>query len=197
MKPYFETHPIGVLYYVVVLGWYLMEFIQLLRQQEWRQSATRIRAPGYLAAWAGVAIVTLVALFSAPHIAPAADIGHGTGVFAIGMVMLVAGAALRTWSFRSLGRYFTFSVKVSPDQPVVSSGPYRVLRHPGYAGGLLALLGIGLLYGNWAGWAAIAVLWTPLIVWRIRVEERALLTTLDASYRSYAGQHKRLVPLVW
>jgi protein-S-isoprenylcysteine O-methyltransferase Ste14 len=196
MKPYFQTHPIGVLY-VVVFSWYLMEFIQFLRQQQWRQSATRVRAPGYLAAWAGIAILTVVALFAAPHITPAADIGHDAAVFAVGMVMLVAGATLRVWSFRSLGRYFTFTVRVSPDQPVVSSGPYRVLRHPGYAGGLLALLGIGLLYGNWASWATLAVLWTGLIVWRIRVEERALMTTLDGSYRSYAGQHKRLVPLVW
>jgi hypothetical protein len=67
MKPYFETHPIGVLYYVVVLGWYLMEFIQLLRQQEWRKSATQVRAPGFAAAWAGVAIVSATMLFVAPH----------------------------------------------------------------------------------------------------------------------------------
>jgi protein-S-isoprenylcysteine O-methyltransferase Ste14 len=197
MKPYFETHPIGVLYYVVVFSWYLMEFAQLLRQQEWRQSATRVRAPGYVAAWAGVSIVTLVMLFLAPHIAPAASIGHGAAAFAVGMVMLAAGVALRVCSFLTLGQYFTFSVRVSADQPVVSRGPYRVLRHPGYAGGLLALLGIGLLYGNWAGWATVAVLWTALIVWRIRVEEHALMTSLDASYRSYAAQHKRLVPLVW
>ena len=108
-----------------------------------------------------------------------------------------AGAALRVWSFHALGRYFTFTVKVSSDQPVISNGPYRVLRHPGYAGGLLAIAGIGLVNGNWVSLATIVLLWLGIIVWRIRVEERALLTALDGRYRAYAAQHKRLVPLVW
>ena len=93
---------------------------------------------------------------------------------------------MRLWSFRTLGRYFTFTVKVSPDQPVVTAGPYRALRHPGYAGGLLAMIGFGVLYGNWLSFAVIAVLWSVIIVWRIRVEERALLATLGDRYRSYA-----------
>jgi isoprenylcysteine carboxyl methyltransferase (ICMT) family protein YpbQ len=40
--------------------------------------------------------------------------------------------ALRGWSFAALGQYFTFTVMVSSDQPVVTAGPYRVLRHPSY-----------------------------------------------------------------
>ncbi len=36
MKPYFLTHPVGVLYFVVVLGWYFMELVQFARQQQWR-----------------------------------------------------------------------------------------------------------------------------------------------------------------
>ena len=92
---------------------------------------------------------------------------------------------------------FTFTVKTSPDQPVVTSGPYRMLRHPGYAGGMLAIVGLGLMWGNWVSMATLTLLWLALIIWRIRYEENALLTTLDASYRAYASQHKRLVPLVW
>ena len=65
------------------------------------------------------------------------------------MILLIVGVAVRLWSFWTLGQYFTFTVKVSPDQPVVVAGPYRVLRHPGYAGGMLAMVGFGVLYGNW------------------------------------------------
>jgi len=113
------------------------------------------------------------------------------------MVLLVAGIALRLWSFLALGRYFTFTVKVSPDQPVVTSGPYHVLRHPGYAGGLLAIAAIGLLNGNWISMATIVLLFGGLVMWRIFIEEHALLTALDGRYRTYAAHHKRLVPLVW
>jgi protein-S-isoprenylcysteine O-methyltransferase Ste14 len=113
------------------------------------------------------------------------------------LVLVVAGVALRAWSFQALGQYFTFTVRASPDQQVVTAGPYRLLRHPGYAGGMLAIIGLGLMWGNWVSMATLAVLWLLLIVWRIRFEENALLTTLDSSYRAYASQRKRLVPLVW
>jgi len=197
MKPYFLTHPIGILYLVVLLSWYLMEGIQFARQQEWRQEAARIGPRSFWPAyWACVAAATTM-LILAPHIAAAAAIGHGTAVFAVGMVLLMTGVALRVWSFHVLGRYFTFTVKVSPGQPVVTSGPYRVLRHPGYAGGLLAIVAVGLLNGNWVGLASVVLPFLALTVWRIRVEENALLSTLGGRYRAYAARHKRLVPLVW
>jgi len=81
---------------------------------------------------------------------------------------------------------------------VVSHGPYRLVRHPGYAGGLLAWIGIGLTSANWAGLAAVTLLPVIIVSWRIRLEEDALLATLDDDrYRRYAAQHKRLIPRVW
>ena len=72
-----------------------------------------------------------------------------------------------------------------------------MLRHPGYAGGLLATTGIGVMWGNWVSLATLTLLTLAIIVWRIHTEESALLATLDDRYRCYASQHKRLVPLVW
>jgi protein-S-isoprenylcysteine O-methyltransferase Ste14 len=187
-----------VMYLLVLLAWYGAEIIEFFRQHQWRKDATRVGPRAFwpvLGLYAAGAVTVLVL---APRIAaPAAQIGHGALPFAVGMIFLVAGAGLRLWSFRTLGRYFTFTVKVSPDQPVVTAGPYRMLRHPGYAGGLLATAGVALQYGNWLSLAAITLSILGLIVWRIRVEENALLTTLDGRYRAYAAHHKRLVPLVW
>ena len=73
------------------------------------------------------------------------------------MTLLVTGTGLRWWSFWALGRYLTFTVDVSPDQQVIAGGPYHVLRHPGYAGGLLAMIGIGVIYSNWVGLAGFAL----------------------------------------
>jgi protein-S-isoprenylcysteine O-methyltransferase Ste14 len=197
MKPYFLTHPVGILYLLVLLSWYLVEGVQFSRQQQWRKGAARVNPRSFWPVyWACVAAsATMVIL--APYLAPAAAIGHGATAFAVGMALLAAGIALRVWSFRVLGQYFTFTVMVGPDQPVVTRGPYRVLRHPGYAGGLLAIAGIGVVNGNWAGLASVVLLWLALIVWRIHVEENALLTALGGRYRAYAAHHKRLVPLVW
>ena len=86
---------------------------------------------------------------------------------------------------------------VSPEQPVITIGPYRVLRHPGYTAVLLIGIGVGLASANGAGLAAMALLPLAVILWRIHVEENALLTTLGDRYRGYASYHKRLVPLIW
>jgi protein-S-isoprenylcysteine O-methyltransferase Ste14 len=104
---------------------------------------------------------------------------------------------LRGWSIKTLGAYFTASVKVSTDQPVITAGPYRMLRHPSYTGLLLIVTGIGLASANWVGLAGMALLTLAGLLWRIHAEERALLTTLGDPYRAYAARHKRLVPLVW
>lgn len=197
MKAYYQTHPIGVLYLLAVLGWYSMEAIEFVRQRRWQAAATRIGPRSYWPAFWACMAAAITMLFLAPHIAPAAAIAYPAAGFAIGMVMLVTGVALRLWAFHALGRYFTFSVTVRPDQPVITTGPYRLLRHPGYAGGLLATIGIGLMWGNWVGLATLTVLLLVFIIWRIRTEEKALLATLDSRYRTYAAQRKRLVPLVW
>jgi protein-S-isoprenylcysteine O-methyltransferase Ste14 len=62
----------------------------------------------------------------------------------------------------------------SADQPVITSGPYRVLRHPSYAAILLILGGVGLSYGNWL--SAVALILLPLVgfINRIHLEEAAL-----------------------
>ena len=197
MKPYYETHAIGALYLVIVLGWYAMEFVQLLLQRQWRKTAPRIGPRSFWPMfWVGAA-VAITTLFAAPQIAPGAAMGLPAVGFAVGMLMLVTGVALRLWSFHALGQYFTFSVKVSPDQPVVTAGPYRLLRHPGYAGGMLATIGVGFMWGNWASAATLVLYTLVFVLWRIHIEECALLASLGERYRRYAVERKRLVPLVW
>lgn len=196
MKAYFQTHSEGYLFLIAVVAFFAMEVVQFFRQRGWRRDATRVATPVF---WVGVAVwvvISTVMLHRGAQIAPGASIGDGADVFAVGMVLLVAGAALRWWSFYALGQYFTFTVDVSPDQQVVNTGPYRLLRHPGYAGGLLAMLGIGIVYANWVGLAGFAIPCVIIIVWRIRIEEAALLRTAGP-YGTYAAHHKRLVPGIW
>jgi protein-S-isoprenylcysteine O-methyltransferase Ste14 len=195
MKPYFDTsHVAGVLMLIVTMGWGTME---LAKASATRQGATKIGGGGRR----GVLLPTMAAatalLYLAPHIAPAAAIRPGAAAFTAGLVILVAGLVLRGWSIRTLGDYFTGRVMVSADQPVITAGPYRVLRHPSYTGLLLACAGAGLASANWAGLAAMAILPLAFILWRIHAEETALMATLGDRYRGYASHHKRLVPLIW
>jgi protein-S-isoprenylcysteine O-methyltransferase Ste14 len=133
----------------------------------------------------------------AVHAAPAADVSRRGVVIASAVLVIWSGLALRWSAFRALGRYFTFSVMTSSDQTVVTTGPYRLLRHPGYAGLLLAMVGGGLAFGNWLSLACLVVIPLVGVVYRIRVEEAALLAAVGEDYRAYASGRKRIIPFVW
>ena len=121
----------------------------------------------------------------------------GPDVAWVGLVVFWCGMALRFWSFRALGRYFTFTVQTSADQPVITGGPYRFVRHPSYAAVLLMVMGVGLFLGSWWSFAWLTASVLCGLLFRIRVEERALLLQLGDRYDTYAADHKRLVPFIW
>jgi protein-S-isoprenylcysteine O-methyltransferase len=107
------------------------------------------------------------------------------------------GVVLRWCAILSLGRFFTVNVAIVSDHRLVEAGPYRWLRHPSYAGALLAFLGLGLCLDNWA---ALAVLMVPVSVvfwWRMRIEEAALFETFGERYRDYMRRTRRLIPFIY
>ncbi|NUR70414.1 MAG: isoprenylcysteine carboxylmethyltransferase family protein [Hamadaea sp.] len=115
----------------------------------------------------------------------------------LGLVVFWCGAALRLWCFRTLGRYFTFTVLTTDTQPVIESGPYRLLRHPSYTATLLVLLGLGTFFANgWGLLALTAITWCGL-AYRIHVEERALASAMGDRYRAFAAARKRIIPFIW
>ena len=72
-----------------------------------------------------------------------------------------------------------------------------MLRHPSYTGLLLAFAGCVLLLGNWVGAAGSLALVLAALLYRIRIEERALDAALGQRYRDYVTGRTRLVPFVW
>jgi protein-S-isoprenylcysteine O-methyltransferase Ste14 len=89
------------------------------------------------------------------------------------------------------------TVEVDPGQAVVSSRPYRWVRHPSYSGLLLFVIGCGLAAGDWLALVVCALLPLPALLRRIQVEEAELISVLGDRYRVYQGQTKRLLPGLW
>ena len=116
---------------------------------------------------------------------------------AMGLGLFAAGALLRWWSIWHLGRFFTVNVSVAADHRVVDTGPYRLIRHPSYAGLLLQFVGFGLTLGTFPAVAATLILPTLTLLHRIRVEEAALCAHLPGSYPAYVSRTKKMVPLVF
>jgi protein-S-isoprenylcysteine O-methyltransferase Ste14 len=115
----------------------------------------------------------------------------------VAFAVALAGFAFATWAMVA-NRFFSAVVRIQTDreQTVVTSGPYRFVRHPGYAGGMLAWLAAPLALGSL--WALLpAVLTAIAMVIRTILEDRLLHADLPG-YAGYAQRTRaRLLPGVW
>ena len=126
-----------------------------------------------------------------------AEASHGPVIGWIGVAVMVCGLGLRLWSQAVLGRYYTSTLRHAEGQPILASGPYRLLRHPGYAGLLLAWVGAGLATANWAAALAVTLVMSVAYRYRIAAEEAMLLDTFGGRYKEYMARTWRLMPYVY
>jgi protein-S-isoprenylcysteine O-methyltransferase Ste14 len=88
------------------------------------------------------------------------------------------------------------TIELVPDQRVISTGPYAIVRHPMYSSALVMLLGAPIALGSWWGVLALAMI-LPALVWRIFDEEKFLAANLPG-YAAYKEEVRyRLIPHLW
>jgi protein-S-isoprenylcysteine O-methyltransferase len=145
-----------------------------------------------------LAIVAGIGLgLAAPSELPGARIARGMAIVVVGVVLAWLGLVLRVWAIHTLGRYFRRSVTIEQEHALVTTGPYRVLRHPSYTGTLLIGFGLGVATGNVASLVGFFAIPLAGILVRVTVEERALTQALDDEYVGYRARTSRLVPGLW
>ena len=115
----------------------------------------------------------------------------------LGMVLIVAGLAVRWVAILTLRKYFTVDVAISSDHKVVMTGLYRYVRHPAYLGSLLSFLGLAISFSNWLSAVVIFFPITGAFIYRIKVEEEALEAFFGDAYRQYCSSTRRLIPGVF
>ncbi len=146
--------------------------------------------------WATIVLAIFAGILVANRGATRLPGSPATWVIA-GLVVLVAGLALRWTAILTLRRAFTVDVAIAEGQRLVVHGVYRALRHPSYTGALLAFAGMGMAFGDWLAWLVIVLPMTAAFVYRIRVEERALESAFGDEYERYASRTRRLIPFVY
>jgi protein-S-isoprenylcysteine O-methyltransferase Ste14 len=114
-----------------------------------------------------------------------------------GLGIAAAGFCLRMWAIRVLGRFFTSTVQVQARQKVIESGPYAAIRHPSYTGALVVNFGIAVTLSSPIGLALILILTLPAYLYRIAVEERALIAGLGGAYEDYRTRTWKLCPYLY
>jgi protein-S-isoprenylcysteine O-methyltransferase Ste14 len=114
-----------------------------------------------------------------------------------GLVIYAIGIGLATWSLL-VNSFFSTAVRIQEDrgQKVISTGPYSIVRHPGYAGGILAIFASALALNSLLAIIP-AVIFLVALVYRTVIEDRMLQGEL-AGYANYAAKVRyRLIPRVW
>lgn len=115
----------------------------------------------------------------------------------ISLIIMILGLALRTWAIYSLGMYFTMHLSIQENHKIMRKGPYKYLRHPGYAGAFFTYLGTTVFLHAWFSLIATAVILPIAWLRRINYEEKLLAEELGEEYKSYCNAVKRVIPWLW
>jgi protein-S-isoprenylcysteine O-methyltransferase Ste14 len=137
-----------------------------------------------------IALIVVPALdhrFGWSHMPPSAALA--------GDVLVLLGW-LAIFSVFEENTFSSATIELAPGQKVISTGPYALVRHPMYAGGLVMLLGVPIALGSWWGLLVIVAM-IPALIWRLLDEEKFLARNLPG-YMDYQRQVRyRLIPLLW
>ena len=114
----------------------------------------------------------------------------------VGVALFAAGGALRTWPVFVLGNRFSGLVAIQPGHTLVTSGVYRVIRHPSYLGLLMNSLGWSLAFRSRVG-VLLTVLLIPPLLARIDAEENLLYLQFGDDYNTYRSHTWRLIPGIY
>ena len=124
-------------------------------------------------------------------------VGVPLSIVILGYVLLGAGIAVTTWA-QAVNRFFEPGVRLQRErgQHVIDSGPYAIVRHPGYVCALMIFAGLALALASW--WALIPAAWaSAILILRTSREDALLQAELDG-YADYARRTRfRLLPGLW
>jgi protein-S-isoprenylcysteine O-methyltransferase Ste14 len=115
----------------------------------------------------------------------------------LGSGIIWGGMVLRLWALYSLGGLFSTRIKVEDNHKIITTGPYRFIRHPAYLGALVTFIGVSVALGNIIGIAVTVILMSSGYYHRICAEENVLLSFLGEKYARYMQSTKRLIPLIY
>lgn len=111
----------------------------------------------------------------------------------VGIALVACSGMLLVWTFHNLGKNLTDTVVTRREHSLVTTGPYRYVRHPFYLTFALGALGVSLAIANWFTLLA-SLIPMSFLVARTRIEEEKLIQRFGDEYRDYMRRVGRFVP---
>jgi protein-S-isoprenylcysteine O-methyltransferase Ste14 len=140
----------------------------------------------------GLMIAPLVEVFS-PWL-DRFEMGLPTWARVLGLVGFAGAVTIHGWTHRELSTNWSPVLEIREGHGLIKTGPYRLVRHPMYAGFLLWAWSQGFALSNWVVLVAGVVSFSMMYLARVRHEEALLLEAFGTEYRSYMGRTGRLFP---
>ncbi len=177
-----------VLQTAIAVAWiifWLYWFVSAFGVKEGRRSGRRIPLQGLSV----LSVLLLIRVFRGGSLGV-----HSPVLGAIGAVVFASGIALAIWARVHLGRNWGMPMTQKAEPELITSGPYRLVRHPIYSGLLAAVLGTALVT-NLIGVIIVEIL-GGFFYYSASVEEKNLTATFPTAYSAYRTSTKMLIPFV-
>ncbi|MDI6703187.1 MAG: isoprenylcysteine carboxylmethyltransferase family protein [bacterium] len=112
-----------------------------------------------------------------------------------GFIMYFFGIFNREWVIKSLGKYWSHYIEIKKDHRLIKEGPYRYVRHPHLLCLLIEMTGLALIPNSYYSLLLIWLIYLPITLWRIYLEEKALIEKFGKEYIEYKKEVYALLPL--
>jgi protein-S-isoprenylcysteine O-methyltransferase Ste14 len=148
--------------------------------------------------WLVRAAMVIVVIFILSHFGPTGFFNYNAPLWlaVLGDILCGIGLAFAIWARVHLGRNWSGVPSLKEDHELITSGPYRFVRHPIYTGIIVALLGTALVLSSVFWYFFFSVL-AIMFIWRIPIEERLMMETFPKQYPEYKKRTKALMPFIW
>ena len=113
----------------------------------------------------------------------------------IGVGIVAVRIWLKWWAMFTLGEYWSVQIEVRESHKLVKEGPYRYLRHPAYLSNLMEYLGVSLIANAYYTLIGVLVIYLPLNLIRLYLEEKELIRKFGEEYEDYRKKVPALLPI--
>jgi protein-S-isoprenylcysteine O-methyltransferase Ste14 len=197
----FSSQPQRLIYVLSIAGFGLVAACQMIRLPESFHGG-KGQTEKYVPRQRIVRVAVTVLLFFGLVFVPYTDrrgllaMAGGPNLRWCGLLLTTLGLGLIFWSGLTLGRFYSQEVTLQEGHRLITSGAYRLVRHPRYLGILFLGIGSSLLFGSWVG-LALTALAMAFVLFRIRDEEALMHREFGAEWEAYCRKSNKLIPYLW
>jgi len=116
------------------------------------------------------------------------------GVSVIGILFIILGGIVTVTGRAQLSRFGSGIIHIEDDHALITTGVYKYIRHPIYAGGLLGIVGIYMSFRSLLTLTSVTVIYFLIMRHRISYEEKMLIEEFGDQYTDYMKKTKKMIP---